>query len=340
MNVLITSVGRRSYIIDYFRQALKGQGLVCATNSIETFALRQADIFSISPKIYDSNYIPFLLDFCKINDISFIVSLFDVDLPTLAKNRSLFEERGICLIVSDYEVTRICNDKWLTYKFLCDLGLPQKKSYIKLEEVLSDLKYEIISYPLIMKPRWGMGSIGVYTIHNSQELSVLYNRLKREIFDSYIKYESMKDKDYCILIQEYIQGQEYGVEILNDLAANYVATYSKLKISSRNGETDIAETIESEEMENIGRHISEHLKHIALLDVDCIRDSQGRFYILDMNCRFGGQYPFSHCAGVNVPLQIVNWVRGGNTDKNLVKIKAGVRSCKDITPVVMRNVYE
>ena len=53
-----------------------------------------------------------------------------------------------------------------------------------------------------------------------------------------------------------------------------------------------------------------------------------------MNCRFGGQYPFTHNAGVNVPLQIIKWLNGEEVDKSLVIQKNGVRSCKELCPVV------
>ena len=53
-----------------------------------------------------------------------------------------------------------------------------------------------------------------------------------------------------------------------------------------------------------------------------------------MNCRFGGQYPFTHNAGVNVPLQIIKWLRDEGTDNSLLNQRVGVRSCKDLTPVV------
>jgi len=334
MNILLTSAGRRTYVVEYFKQALNGLGKVFASNSVLTYTLEQADGYVITPNIYDDSYIPFLLDFCIENKIEVIIPLFDIDLPVLAKNKELFLKYGIRLVVSDYKVTSICNDKWMTYVFLARIGIAQAPSFLKLADVKKAICEGEVSYPLFIKPRWGMGSIGIYRVENEEELEVLYKKLKREIFNTYLKYESSLDVESCIIIQQAINGQEYGIEILNDLQGNYVATYAKTKIAMRSGETDIAETVDPSQFETIGKNISVHLKHVAILDVDCFVNEAGDIFVLEMNCRFGGQYPFTHNAGVNIPRQIIKWIKGEPTEKALIVQKNGVRSTKELLPVI------
>lgn len=335
MNILLTSVGRRTYLVNYFKHALDGIGHVYASNSMMTYTLTQADGYTLTPAIYDGNYISFLLGYCKEKKISAIISLFDIDLPVLAKNRELFKENGITVLVSDYKVTEICNDKWATYLYLNRLGFPQTKSFINLGEAKQALKQGDITFPLILKPRWGMGSIGIYKACNSEELDVLYRKLHSEIFDTYLRYESDADREACVIIQQKINGQEYGLEILNDLKGNYVTTFAKKKLAMRSGETDIAEIVDASEFVGVSTVISKDLKHIGILDVDCFRTDSGNNIVLEMNCRFGGQYPFTHIAGVDVPQQIVNWLRGQETDMRLLAPKIGTKCCKDLVPVEM-----
>lgn len=334
MNILLTSAGRRTYMVEYFKQALSGKGKVFASNSILTYTLEQADEYVLTPGIYDDSYISFLLDYCKQKDITAIISLFDIDLPVLAKNKSLFEANGVKVIVSDYDVTTICNDKWLTYEFLLRIGIKQTPSFISLDKAKIAVSEGNITYPLFIKPRWGMGSIGIYKVENEEELDVLYKKLHREIFNTYLKYESSLDADACIIIQQAIKGQEYGIEVLNDLSGKYVTTFAKKKIAMRSGETDIAETVDPSSFMEIGKIISDNLNHIANLDVDCFVAEDGSKYILEMNCRFGGQYPFTHNAGVNVPKQIVEWLEEKETNSSLISQKIGVRSCKELSPVI------
>lgn len=71
----------------------------------------------------------------------------------------------------------------------------------------------------------------------------------------------------------------------------------------------------------------------AWIERECDMDN-GDVYVLEMNCRFGGQYPFTHNAGVNIPLLIIKWLEGQPTDHNLTTQKNGVKSCKELIPVV------
>ena len=81
MNILLVSAGRRTYLVNYFKHALNGQGTVHASNSIMTYTLTQADEHVITPAIYSNEYVPFLIDYCKKYNIMAIISLFDIDLP-------------------------------------------------------------------------------------------------------------------------------------------------------------------------------------------------------------------------------------------------------------------
>lgn len=334
MNILLTSAGRRTYLINYFKAALKGEGLVYASNSVMTYSLSQADKYVLTPQIYDDSYIDFLLEYCRIENIKLVISLFDIDLPILAKNKSRFDEFGITVIVSDEHVTAICNDKWMTYEFLKSVGLNCPFTFKSLETAQAALNDGLISFPLIIKPRWGMGSIGVIKVENEEELDVLYKKIKRDIFSTYLKYESSASADECVIIQEFLKGKEFGLDVLNDLQGNYVTTIAKEKIAMRAGETDVAQIVDNAPFIKIGITLSENLKHLANLDVDCFVDAVGNVYVLELNCRFGGQYPFSHNAGVDFPRQIILWRKGIETDMSLLTPKIGVISCKDLNPVI------
>ena len=334
MNILLTSVGRRTYLVHYFQHALQGKGKVFASNSMMTYTMKQADECVLSPQIYDSSYIDFLLEYCQRHDIRAIISCFDIDLPVLAGNKNRFENAGINVVVSSPEVTRICNDKWLTYQTIKKIGLESPRTWNDILEAKAELKKGTLNYPLVLKPRWGMGSIGIYKAENEEELNVLYKKLHREIFNTYLRFESKEDEGKCIIIQEMINAQEYGLDVFNDLNGNIATVVAKKKIAMRAGETDVAEIVDNTPFIEIGKTLSLNLKHIANLDVDCFLDEDGKVYILELNSRFGGQYPFSHLAGVDFPRQIIEWIKGNETKEEYVTAKVGVRSCKDLNPVV------
>lgn len=335
MNILLTSAGRRTYLINYFKDAIGGDGQIHASNSVYTNTLSYADRYIITPQIYDKEYLDFLLQYCRENAIAAIISLFDIDLPILSAHKDDFKKNGVQLVVSNVNAIKICNDKWLTYKFLLQIGLKTPWSCISLDELKKGIFEKQIQYPIILKPRWGMGSIGIYQVDNDLELEVLYKKLQRQIFDTYLRFESSEDRDHCIIFQEKIKGQEYGLDVLNDLDSNYVTTIAKKKVAMRAGETDIAEIVNPEPFFGIARKLSHELGHIANLDVDCFVNEDGEIYVLEMNCRFGGQYPFSHIAGANFPKQIIKWLNNEPTDFNLVTPRVGCIGCKELLPTLI-----
>ena len=308
MNILLTSAGRRSYIVKYFKEALNDDGLVHASNSAWSPALQVADKTTITPIIYDSSYINFLLAYSKKNNITTIISLFDIDLPILSKNKKLFTKNGIKVIVADYKTTQICNDKWKTFEFLKSTGIRTPDSCLSINEAHQKLINGNWIFPLIIKPRWGMGSIGIYQTDNDFELKVLYKKTRDQIFNSYLKYESSFDANKSVIIQQKLEGSEYGLDVFNDLKGKFLTCIPKRKIAMRAGETESAEVINNSELFKIGKKLSQSLSFVANLDVDCIKTRKG-YYVLDLNCRFGGLYPFSHLAGANFPKAIISMLK-------------------------------
>lgn len=307
-------------MVDYFKSAIGG-GKVFAANNELTNAMKKADNYILTPKIYNENYIDFILQYCLNNKINAIISLFDIDLPILSENKKLFEDNDIALLISDFEFTKLCNDKWSSFHFLQENNFKTALSFISLIECKKAIEDKTIHYPIFVKPRWGMGSIGVYEAENNEELEVFYNKTKKAILKSYLKHESNFDIDNSIILQEKIQGVEHGIDVFNDLNGNYLGCVPKIKNAMRAGETDISTTLHDENLISLAKSLSLKTKHILNLDVDCFIDGE-EIYILEMNPRFGGQYPFSHVAGVNYPKIIVDLIKGDKIDPKDLKFEA------------------
>ncbi|MDY3846668.1 MAG: ATP-grasp domain-containing protein [Eubacteriales bacterium] len=329
MNVLLTSVGRRAYMVKYFKEALGKDGEVHVCNSdSKSIAFKYADRKVVAPLIYDENYIPFLLNYCKDNSINILISLFDIDLLMLAKHKKQFEEIGTKVIVSDLRVVEICNDKWKTYQFLKENGFHAPESFLNLSEVISTIALGKLSYPIVVKPRYGCGSISVAIAYDEEDLRYLTKKANKDIANSYLKYESTVTEDK-VIYQECLRGQEYGADIINDLNGKNRNVIVRKKLAMRSGETDIAELVEEpiihKELEKLGNITG----HIANMDCDVFL-IDGVPYILEMNARFGGGYPFSHMGGCNLPKAIVEWVKGKKVNKDLISSKTGITGFKEI----------
>ena len=337
MNILLTSAGRRTYLVEYFKQALGNDGEVHASNSVMSPALTLADRYVISPIIYSDEYIPFLLGYCKKNNIKLLVSLFDIDLPVLAAHKKEFMDIGTLVAVSDKEVIDFCNDKYnMSYK-LWKSGIRCPECAVSISDALLKIDAMSMHYPLIIKPRYGMGSISINKVYDKSQLKAVYAICNRDIEESYLKYESAHCMKEAVLIQECAEGAEYGMDVINDFKGKYINTIVRRKAAMRAGETDEAIILgekdpEYEVLSELGRSISKAFSHIGNMDVDVIMSMDNmRPYVIDMNARFGGGYPFSHLAGADLPKAYIEMAEGKPADKNLCSAKAGVHGYKDIT---------
>lgn len=327
MNILFTCAGRRTYLLKYFREQMgEKDKIIAADMQLTAPALSVADVRVMVPAVYDEHYIEALHQICEMHHVDVLISLNDLELPILAENKSSFENIGVNVLVSSPEVIDICFDKLRTADFITSIGLKSPKTYPNLETAAQAILDGELKFPVVIKPRWGSASIGIEFVDNMDDLRIVYELIKRKISKGILGEVSQNDENY-ILIQEKITGKEFGLDIINDLQGKNVAVAVKQKLSMRAGETDKATTVDNPELHRIGEVIGVELAHIGNLDCD-ILEMGGEYYVLELNPRFGGGFPFSYEAGVNLPKAIIHWIDGKDFDLQELKPTYGLTFAK------------
>ncbi len=306
-NILFTCAGRRNYLLDYFREALEGKcRLFAADMDPMSPALCEADISLTVPAVDDPHYIRVLLQLVRKHGIQAIVPLNDLELRHLSRNKGLFESLGARVVVSDPHVVEACEDKWHTYLFFRDNQIDTPLTFKDPTLAREALENGRLRFPVVVKPRWGSASFGIELAHSYAEFDLtcqlLLNQLKRSNLPNAWHFENL-------LIQEFIGGREFGMDVVNDLTGAFHVCHVREKLSMRSGETDKARSVSATPFRELATKISSRLGHHGNLDCDFIRRDE-RVYMIEMNARFGGGYPFSHAAGARVPQAYTNWIRG------------------------------
>jgi carbamoyl-phosphate synthase large subunit len=315
-------------LINYFKEALNGRGKVFATDmQLTAPALVDADVAIQVPGIYEPNYIEVLKEILKKEKIDLVISLNDLELPILSQSKKELEQFGAKVVISSPEAITTSFDKWETFKFLENIGLKSPKTFIVLEKALLAIEKCELSFPVVIKPRWGSASIAVDFAENLNELKLAYQlqliRIKRSILSNVSK----EDIEHSILIQEKISGTEYGMDILNDFDGKYQGTFVREKLSMRSGETDKAVSVFHEKFNELGRKIGTQLQHVGNLDCD-VFEHNNELYVLELNPRFGGGYPFSHEAGMDTAGAYIAWMNGEMGIEKQNNYKEGVMFSK------------
>ncbi|MCG5541867.1 ATP-grasp domain-containing protein [Halorhodospira sp. M38] len=215
---------------------------------------------------------------------------------------------------------RQCLDK-SKYSQICENTPLQTPTIWNLDDIP---EIPSTAYPLVAKDIFGKGSRGQTHLQDAEEAQTFASNLRRA---------------GCVdqhLIQPYLNGEEYGLDLVNDLDGQPAATFIRRKLAMRSGETDIAETVHEPDLEAAGQQLAQNLGHQGLIDCDVIQHD-GKFYLLDINPRFGGGYVFSHNAGADVPACIVSWLKGHTPKKAWLTPKPGIRSARATSVITCRE---
>ena len=274
MKILLTNIGRRTYLIDYLfelKKKYKKIKIFVSDSNINAAGMNWGkNIITIkTPQTKDEEkYLAKIKKACIQYKINLLIPVSDRDLNILSLHEQFFKKIKTKLIISSNKVIKICNNKLLTHDFC-------KKNDINTPEIKKDKA----NYSYILKPIYGSGSKDI--IHKTQV------------------YKKIKINNKKFFYQKRISGQEYGLDILNDFSGKYVSCCIKKKLLMRSGETDQAEIVFNNELVNLAKKISKKLKHIGNLDCDVIKSKNKKIFVIDLNPRFGGGYPFTHMYGHN-----------------------------------------
>lgn len=323
MNILLSCAGRRNYLVNYFKLALSGSGKVIATDmQMNAPALVDADIALKVPSIYHESYIEDIITICREYEIKLLISLNDLELPILARNKHKLEELGVKVMVSDMEVIDVCFDKWKTTQFLQRIGLLTPNTFINIDEALQSIDKSELLFPVVVKPRWGSASIGIEFADSRSELLLAYQLLDIRLRKSILAEASKYDEKRAILIQEKLDGQEYGMDVLNNFSGEFIKAFPKKKLAMRAGETDKSISVDNKKLLGIGGILGKELRHIGNLDCDVFETSKG-YYVLELNPRFGGGYPFTYEAGADFPSVFIEWIKGNKNVDHFLQFRIG-----------------
>lgn len=293
MNILILSCGTRNKIIQYFRRALNGRGLVLATDcSSLAPALYEADKHFIVPRITDPQYLDVVLDICRREQVTGVLSLIDPELSLLALHQEKFAQLGTTVIGSGYAECERCLDKMAMYRWLTEHGYPAARSYTDPTAFSAALENGEIRFPVFVKPVQGSASIAISKAEDQETVDFL-----------------CKHSD-SMMIQQYLRGQEIGADVYIDLiSGKVVSIFTKKKLVMRAGETDKAVSFRDEKLFRLIERFAAESGFRGQIDIDLF-EQDGEYVISEVNPRFGGGYPHAYECGADHMTLIVNNLLG------------------------------
>lgn len=313
INILFTSVGRRGYLLNWFRDSgLFGK--ILAINSESCTGFTAADHWEVVPETTNEMFEKRLVGIVEKYHVKLVIPLTDLDALVISQLSATLSEKGVTFFGASFTDIKRMVDKGAWPELLAANGFPTARTYLSIDQALDALDSKTVSFPLVIKPRVGTSSRSIEIVRSTNELRPKYERASESTEWEAIEELGGIPADQRVVIQELVPGTEYGWDLLADFSGKYEGFLARRKVSMRAGETDIAITLPNFVVDFSMRQLSKILGVRGLVDVDFVRDSSGAQAILDINPRIGGGYPFSHMAGANLPRYIRNWLDGKVAD--------------------------
>jgi len=171
------------------------------------------------PKGIDECFVDALQFVCKSLAIDVLYPTVDVELLPIAKEIKNFEAIATHVSISNVDSLSKCLDKYALME-TCDSQMPLGR-YAIFDEQFDE---NIWQYPLIIKPRSGAGSRDISLVKNKQAIK----RIPR---------------DKNMLVQEYLPGAEYSVDIYLDKNGHCVSAVPRERMKVDSGIAIVSRTL-------------------------------------------------------------------------------------------------
>ena len=290
MKLLFTSVGRRVELIQMFHAAARESDIDLTIYGADMSESAPAMFFCdrqvIVPRIKSEQYVPLLLEVCRRENIDALIPTIDTDLMILAQSRECFSDVGTRIVISAPEQIALCRDKRLTADYFHSVGL-------KSPSPVSNADHYMDGFPAFIKPKDGSSSVFAYKANSREEL---------------LSYATQVP-DY--IIQPFIQGTEYTVDIFCDFDGIPIFITPRIRLAVRAGEVLKTQIVQDQRIIDEMKQLLSDYKPCGAITVQLIReDNTGEDYYIEINPRFGGGAPLSMMAGADSAGALLKLIKG------------------------------
>lgn len=286
------------------------------------------DSFYCVPSASDYDFIPTILNICKIEEVNVVIPIVTRELLKFSKAINEFESSGIGVMVMDTEILEIVNNKAALLNKMKELGIRTPQYYVannvdEVKDACSKLNYPM--NPICVKTVEGNGSRGVRLLDdNKSKYEMLFNEKPTSMYISYHDLiEALQEKDDIpqMMVMELLPGEEYGVDALcNNGEIISIAGRYNYSVNSSIPQGCIIEN--REEAFDIAKEIIKKLKISGNINFDFKYDKNNLVQLIEINPRLSATIASYAPAGINFPYLGVKFIL--QEDINPPKLVEGV----------------
>lgn len=226
-----------------------------------------------------------LAEIHRRSPIDVLIANLDAEIPLLVKHRRRVDELGLMTFLPDPAgLETRAKDKLAHFAARCGLDTP--RTLIATEEASLIRAAEMIGYPVLVK--------GLYYDARLAAAEVEVREVGRRLVTRW---------GYPLIVQEYIVGQEFDVCALGDGRGGLVGAVpiTKLYLTEK-GKAWAGVTVSDPRLLEITARLVAESSWRGPLEVEVLKsNSEGKYYLLEINPRFPAWVYLCQAAGQNLP---------------------------------------
>jgi carbamoyl-phosphate synthase large subunit len=227
-----------------------------------------------------------MLDICAALGVDILLPTVDSELEPLAAARASFAAAGTDLLLAPAAALEVILDKLTLARHCADIvRVPRTEPF--------GLAFDprTWTFPVVVKPRRGSGSRGFTFVADAESLATM-------------------QRSAALIVQEYLPGEEYSIDVLADAAGQVMAAVPRARIRVDSGVSVAGRTVHDGELEGFGRQVALATGLTYVANVQCKRDRAGNPALLEVNPRVPGTLGLTIASGVDMPRLAVDSLLG------------------------------
>jgi carbamoyl-phosphate synthase large subunit len=262
----------------------------------------------IMPKTNDE-YIAELIEGCRERHIRIIIPTRDGELQFYSRNKQIFLDHGIQILIANEVAVEVCFDKKLFSDSLQCLGIAAIPTYLNLDSRVGE--------SVVVKERFGAGSRNVALNLTPAEAEIYASSLENPIY------------------QPMVSGREFSVDVWLSQDRKVAIASPRMRDLVIDGEAKVTSTFINKEIEDIAINLARAIGVTGISVLQGFILLNGEIVIIEYNARFGGATTASINSGIPMfDLALLNLI-GESTDnlfseierKNIRQVRASFDYC-------------
>ncbi len=271
MNVLLSSAGRKIWLVAAFRDSLRtraGGQVVAADADPFAAALQSADVPIVPPRMDDPGCLDHLLAVCRRHAVQLLVPTRDDELGWFARHAEAFVAAGVRPVVSSSSAIEICRDK-LRFAEHCDRhGFATPRRFSEPGSV---------RFPAFARHRRGAGSRAVRVLADDGDVATLAN------WDEWI-------------VQERVSAPEFTIDYFADRKGRAISAVPRERVRVVGGESVVGRTVDAPRLVDASVALCASLELTGPATLQCFVVDSVPLWI-EINPRYGGGAALGFAAG-------------------------------------------